>query len=234
MDSSKIIPVVIEFLALATALESYGTVSFFWKLFAVAVGAILLLYFTTMRLATWVKPTPPKGVEKPIRRSAWRRFVAPGLILAGVCTVFLGIGLFVVSFYTINLKAVGSTKDQCEFQISAAYPLADSVSIPLPPRVKARCEPFDLSPSGAQLADVLMVDWDSLNPQLQLSNFSSPQRIGLRCTPCIDIESIKIRIEPPTMKWLSPGSRCNHILGIFVIGGALWLAAFIFFCVRSR
>jgi hypothetical protein len=230
----EIIAFVVALLSLAPSLETFGKVGFFWKLFVIPFSAIIVLYLVAHYLSKWVNPKPPTGFVKDTYSRSKKRVALSGGALAAICASYTFIAWLIVHFYTVGVVENVMPHGKLEFWIQGAIQITDKVSIQLPPPGQVSCEPIDPPEGGRHRAEATMVDWNSLNPQLQISNFSSPQRLGVRCTPRIDISRITVRVEPPTIQVLFSDRRSCYKYIIFVTGGILWIAAFVFFLVRSR
>jgi hypothetical protein len=232
----EIIATVVTVLSLAAALENFGKVSFFWKLFATLLSEIIVLYFVSDRLSKWLKPKYLGFGKKNLTRSKKRAAVC-GAILTAICGSFILVAWLIVHYYTINVvEVVEAVKpyNKSEFWIQAAVQHANKVSVQLPPRAETHCAPIDPPGGGRYRADITMIDWDSLNPQLEISNFSYPQRLGVRCITCININHVIVRIEPPSIKVFFPNLLSYYKYFIFITGGVIWIVTLSFLIVRSR
>jgi len=220
MSVEKIITGLITLLALAAAFENFGKVGFNLKLIALSIIALITLYISTNHLTKWVKKEikPKPKIKKTIS--------VVGSII--ICIIFVVASLLIKNYYTIQIEEMTSSDDKFKFRIRGAVHLASKVSVQLPPRTKTICLPKD---HPKHRADSLMENWNSANPQLQLSNFSYPQSIFLECAPRIDFNSINIRIEPPNILVLFPSSSANYRILIFSIGGILCIASLVFFFI---
>jgi len=234
MRGNKIIAAIIVFLSFAAALENFGTISFIWKLIAVAISAIIILWYAAGWLSKWVKPKGQAGIVNVKPSKSWIRYGASVICVTAICAFFGIITWIIVNYYTIGIEEIATSSGKYEFWIQASVPLAKKVSVRLPPGIQTKCKPVDPPGSGTNRAEAMLIDWDSSNPQLQLSNFSFPQRIGLRCVSRIDLNRITIRIEPPHTPVFFPGHRGRYKMGIFLIGGLLWVVAFLLFIFWSR
>lgn len=226
-----IIAAVIAFISLAAALETFGKVSLIWKLITLTLSTIIVLYLLVISLTKLLDPKIEPGFKKPTPSGPFKRYVLPAFALTMICVIFVIGARIIVNFYTIGIEEMESPNSKLSFWIRGAVPLAKKVSVQLPTRAKTLCTIKD---SPKNRADSLMVDWNSKNPQLQLSSFSYPQSISVHCSPRIDFSSINIQIEPPTTLVLWPEDREIYKKFIIVIGGILCIATLLIFFVRSR
>lgn len=234
MRLREIIATLVTVLLLAVELEKFGTVNFFWKLFAVLPNAIIVLYVVADRLSKWLKPRPNMGFGKNTYSRSKKRIAASVTLVTIICSFFIFIAWLIVHFYTVNVVETVRAYGKSEFWIQAAVQLANRVSIQLPLRAEKQCTPIDPPEDGRHRADITMIDWDSLNPQLEISNFSYPQRLGVRCTPPIDINHVIVRVEPQNIEVFFPNLLSYYKYIIFITGGILWIVVLSFLLVRSR
>lgn len=232
MSRTEIIGLIITLLSLAGSLETFGGVAFSWKLIATGIAAVTVLWLVAGRLARWVRPSHSPGFGPTGPSTPYGRHVVSIIVLVVVSASFVGGAWLIVLFYTLNVEENPISNDQFEFWLRAPVQVAEKLTVHLPSRTKAACDPIE--PQAREQADVTLVDFNTLNPQLQISNFSHPQRQGLRCRPRIDPDDIKVRVAPPTIEIFFPGDRLRYLVGIISTGGVLWILGIVLLSCFSR
>lgn len=147
--------------------------------------------------------------------------------------MFALVAYVVVRYNAISVGIVTAANTKVEFWIRGAIQGADKLTIQIPPPSRTKCVPIDAPGSGRYRADVVIVDWSTSNPHLELSNFFYPQLLGVQCIPSIEPDQIMVRVEPPTAEVFFPDRTYSYNAGIVIAGGVLWIVAFVVFWLRS-
>ncbi len=229
-----VIGVIIAGLGLGGAIQNFFVVPLPWKLFGIAMGTAVVVWFTVCRLANWVKPTRRAGFSQ-ISSSRSRSGIAiSAVILLVLCLILSSIAIATIHFNTISVQILAVSNAKTELWVRGAVQGTDRLTIQLPSPTHTTCAPIDPAGGSRYRTDVVIVDWNTSNPQLQLSNFFYPQRLGLRCMSPIDLNRVTVRAEPPSTEVFSPDRTRCYNSGIFLLGGVLWIVALVFLYFRSR
>jgi hypothetical protein len=94
--------------------------------------------------------------------------------------------------------------------------------------------PIDPVQNGMHRADVVLIDFDTPNAQMQISNFFHPQVLGVRCEPPVELGRFTFRVKPTSIEVFLPDRRKLYDVSIFIAGGALWIGAVVLVWFRSR
>ncbi|MDX6444435.1 MAG: hypothetical protein QOH71_1509 [Blastocatellia bacterium] len=231
MKFADIIAVIVAALGLGAALEGYLSVEFSTKLIVLALCAVIVFFVVTRRLTNWVKARAPTGptVSRP-RRSRLKLFLAViGLTLVAV-GVFAG-AYAVMTIYALNVEVV-QLGDEGGVWLNASRPVATKVALSVP----KSSDGFDCRPvsSGDRPSQTTMLEWDGLNPHLQITNFRYPERQGVICRPAAGVDKFQRVVEPATLEVLLPAQHSKYQRLFIYLGGALWIASLLWLFVRSR
>lgn len=231
MKFVDIIAVIAAALSLAATLEGYLDAEFSTKLIVLALVAIVLFWVATRRLADWVKPKRGTGVTAgEARRSKLKIFLAVlALLVLGIALPLAAYG--VNKLYAINIELITATEG-AGVSVKASRPIATKLTLSVPPSNKG----FDCWPvqNQAHRAQTTMLQWDGLEPHLQISNFRYPQEQSVLCQPAALLNDFRYLVEPPNLEVLLPERRSSYQSLFCWLGGGLCVLGLIWFFVRSR
>jgi hypothetical protein len=232
MKLSEIIALIVVILGLAGAFQEFFAVDFFTKLVALAVGGGIVLWVAARRLTDWIRIRSKNELPMRIPRRSKRKLAVAIFALFIICIAFSAAACFVLRFYAINIEvALGADHNSLDLWIHGSHQVASKVTVLVPPSNEFECEPIRNTGDDAQ---VVLVDWESSNPQLQITNFSYSQHQGISCSPPPTIDRFAFRIEPATVEVVLPERRLKYKILFVILGGVLWIASSLFVIFRSR
>jgi hypothetical protein len=231
MRLGEIIALILAVVGLGGAFQTFFTVDFYTKLIALAVAASTAVWIASGRLADWIRRKSNPRLRKGSPHLRKMKLLAATCALGTTCFAASSAGYLIVRFYAINIDLTVASNDKAVLWISGARQVAAKLTVLVPPPGEFRCEP--VGDSNYPAASV-MYNWDSSNPQLQISNFCFPQRQGLSCGSRTSPDYFIFRVEPPNLDVLSPRRRGSYQTLILALGGALWISSTIFVSFRSR
>ncbi len=212
-------------LVLIGLFEQVSTNTLFWKLFATAVGCLLLTYTVERSLARWASAVEiPVGIVGPAPRPgpSGARIGLAITCLALLCGIFVILAWLLTERFIVRVEEFDA-KEVSRALITASYTPVSSTTIQLPNRDKNECSLVDGNPNSFPPLDAQFVDLDSRIPKIHVDNFSYPQRVVIECRPPIVVRSIKL--DPATSE-VYLGEQVKRLRNwIFIMGGLIWLAA---------
>lgn len=234
MAIAERIALFVAVFSLAGAFQGFIAVDLVWKLVGLAVSGGVVLWVSAQWLASWsaIKSQPGFAVGAP-RRIKFSR-TAAFAALSVLCMAFSAGTVLVLCFYAVNVLATIGPGDRVELWVHASLLPSGKVTLQIPPRSQSRCTPVDPARDPSNRAATVMIDWDSPNPQLQLTNFSYPQRQGISCSPRVSIDRFFISHEPPGVDIFFPERRLKYVWIIAIFWGVLWITSVFYVLFRSR
>jgi hypothetical protein len=233
MGLREITASIVVFLGLGSAVQNFFGVPLLWKLAGIAVSAVLIVWFLAVRLANWAESRVPPIIGEP-RRPTWKKRIASTAVLGAICLSFVLIACAVVRFNTVGINIIEKSSTKLEFSIKGSLPGVDNLTIQMPPMKQAKCVPFDPVQDGRYRADVALIDFDTPNPHMQISNFFYPQIFGVRCEPSVELSGFRFWRKPGSIEVFLPDRRNLYDIFIYTVGGALWIGAIVLVWFRSR
>lgn len=225
--------VIVSILGLGGALQDFFIIPLLWKLFGIAAGALVVVWFAAQKLGKWAKPGQSASFAPPPRARSKTRTAVSALALGVLCTILVFISGVVVRHNGVTVEVDVSADNGVEFLIEGAIQSVTTLTIQLPQPTHKQCKLVDPIGGSRYRADVVMVDWNTANPQLELSNFVYPQLLSLRCLVAIEPDLIIVRVEPRSTEVFYPDRTYSYNRGIIVAGGFLWFAGLVLLWFRS-
>lgn len=180
----------------------------------------------------WIKVKSPRFPTSGHPR-LYRLAVAI-ISLGVICGAFSAVAFLVTRIYAINIEESIQENGQVIFWIHGSRQVASDFTVLVPTSNESRCKPVDCASGSIYRAITTMVDWNTLNPQLKITNFSYPQCQGLLCGPGLTIDRLTFRTNPPNIDILIPEHQRKYRVIILIFGGVSWIASICFVIFRSR
>ncbi len=232
MKITELIILIAAILGLGAALEGFINVGFSTKLIVLAFCGVLAFWIAVRRLTDWLRVKRSTGliINRPRRSKA--KMLVGILLLGGLALCLLGTSYLVIKFYAINIETAILSNNQGGIWITASRQLASKLIVSVPPNANA----FDCWPvsNHGRPAETTMLEWDTLEPHLQITNFIYPERQGVICSPTPTRDQFGFLVEPATLEVLLPDQRSRYQKLFCALGGFLWIAGIAFFILRSR
>lgn len=228
MKLSEVIAIVIALLGLAGAFQGFVAVDLYTKLITISVSEGLVLWIASRQLAEWAKAEKPKGFTSQPKSRPLRKPTAIAA-LAIIAVLFSIIAWQTVRIYAINIET-SQQADRFVLWIFAPTQLVNELTISVPLASQGNCRPVNDARCPAKPE---MVDWDSSNPMLRLTEFSYPQRQGISCSSLVSSGQFRFDPQPSTIQVFQPERRITFVSLIAIFGGVTCLLFVVLVFLRS-
>jgi hypothetical protein len=212
---------------LVSAFESYTNAPLHWRLLAAAIACACALWTLSGKLASWVNPPAATSVMGKAPGWSLPRYLLSALVLFAVAGCFLLFSTFLlIDRLTFELLETNGTTRSNALLI-APYVKVKRVTVQLPSYNDGKCEAHD-NPH----ARLLMIDWNSPNPLLQIDEFEYPQRVRIDCN--LPSAIVSVTADPTSTAIYSADDLWRWRILSFSAGGILWFIAMLRLSLLSR
>jgi hypothetical protein len=218
--SSGLIGGLLAIISVGAAFETFTNLGLLPRLVVTAIAALLLCFWLNRLLVGWIKP--PQGIipTAPATKFSRLRYFGAVVLLLIVCGSFVLFAVWMIGRLTFQLHEM-TTGGASRALLVAPYSRVDSVTIAVPPYQAGKCVWHDRSQASIPRLQLLMIDWNSTTPALQVANFEHPQRIEVNCNAARAISNVTVM--PPSTAIYSANQLSSWRLWSAIAGGVIWL-----------